>query len=764
MTRARLQERATDTAPEPARPAAFISYAREQKEFVISLEERLRAQGKTVWVDWKDIKPTADWRAKVRAGIEESGAFIFVLSPDSLASEICEEERLHAVGNNKRIVPIVRVEVDPKGVIDELARPNWIYFRQQDDFDDAVCTLVDALDADLEWLDGHARLLVRANEWSAQRRDGSLLLRGRDLAAAERWIAQEADHRERATSLQREYVSASRHAASRRRTLFLGSGALAVVVALVLGVVGWQQRELARSRSLAATAVAEIPVDPWRALELAVSAREVAETREAVAAIRGALSAPRESAVLTDPDGTIHSAHFTADSQNVLTTSYDGTVRQWSVDNGGGEVVERVAPGPNQTGQATDVSPDGRLVVMALGGGVVRGGEEDALRNAAPGGGVVRVAAANSEEPLLTRPAFIERANLGEGMEGLAPAVEFSPDGRHFLAVGYDGSARVWPLGVTFLDDNAILDVAITPDGRRCATANSSGTVTIWSCADGTRLTMWSLDPSKSNEATFAPSDIRVSFSEDGSQLFVSAGLPWASTSVWHVDTGRKVAEVAWEGTSPASLNRDGTLVLTERSTKEAEIADVPTGQRKTTLGGLSVGVGMGLFSEDDTVLVTSNRDEAFVRIWDVAAGKTVHTIGEFESPVEDVDITASGDLVAVASGTTPHVWDSSTGELVSELRGHSDGVYGVRFAPGAEFVVTASGDGTVRVWETRTGREVIARRVDNDAALKTSVSRDGLIVSVGIDGSAAVFRCAACHMGNQLVQVAHATLSDRPK
>lgn len=103
--RAERQDLATSSSPEQNRPAAFISYAREQKDFVSRLEEALRALGKTVWVDWKDIKPTADWRAKVGAGIEESAAFIFVLSvlsPDSLASEVCEEDLTDATANNKR--------------------------------------------------------------------------------------------------------------------------------------------------------------------------------------------------------------------------------------------------------------------------------------------------------------------------------------------------------------------------------------------------------------------------------------------------------------------------------------------------------------------------------------------------------------------------------------------------------------------------------------------------------------------------------------
>lgn len=69
----------------------FISYSRRDKEFVARLHAALAALGRDAWIDWEDIPLTAEWEAEIYAGIEGADAFVFVLSPDSIRSEICAQ-------------------------------------------------------------------------------------------------------------------------------------------------------------------------------------------------------------------------------------------------------------------------------------------------------------------------------------------------------------------------------------------------------------------------------------------------------------------------------------------------------------------------------------------------------------------------------------------------------------------------------------------------------------------------------------------------
>jgi hypothetical protein len=132
----------------------FISYAREDWDFVLKLHHALAKLNRESWVDWQDIPPTTAWLKEIYTGIEAAADFVFVISPESVASATCQKEIAHALANNKRLVPILH-RVAPDGdVPDAVARVNWIGFRDSDDFESAFASLTSALDADLDWKRG----------------------------------------------------------------------------------------------------------------------------------------------------------------------------------------------------------------------------------------------------------------------------------------------------------------------------------------------------------------------------------------------------------------------------------------------------------------------------------------------------------------------------------------------------------------------------------------------------------------------------------
>ena len=61
--------------------------------------------------------------------------------------------------------------------------------------------------------------------------------------------------------------------------------------------------------------------------------------------------------------------------------------------------------------------------------------------------------------------------------------------------------------------------------------------------------------------------------------------------------------------------------------------------------------------------------------------------------------------IVTGSIDQTAKVWDAKTGAEVLTLKGHTKGVLAASFSPDGSRVVTASMDGTARLWDAKTGQ-----------------------------------------------------------
>jgi len=264
----------------------FISYSRKDSQFARQLHDALADSGRDIWIDWEDIPLSADWWAEIRTGIEGSDIFIFIISPDSVISEVCYKEISCAVDLNKRLIPVLHREVDAKTVPQEVASLNWIFFRDADHFDGALITLIDTMDTDLEWVKAHTRLTERAVEWDRKERNDSFLLRGDDLAEAEQRLIQ-TGKKPPLTDLQGHYILSSRQFAVKRQRLMIGAIAFGLVVAVILGIVAFMNflradREYQRANLAQKTAVAGAAT-AWEAVGIAETERENARLAQQTA-------------------------------------------------------------------------------------------------------------------------------------------------------------------------------------------------------------------------------------------------------------------------------------------------------------------------------------------------------------------------------------------------------------------------------------------------------------------------------------------------
>ena len=85
----------------------FISYAREDAEFVLRLARDLRAMEVRLWLDQLDIRAGERWDLAIEQALASSQGMIAALSPEAIASTNVMDEISYALEERKLLVPVV---------------------------------------------------------------------------------------------------------------------------------------------------------------------------------------------------------------------------------------------------------------------------------------------------------------------------------------------------------------------------------------------------------------------------------------------------------------------------------------------------------------------------------------------------------------------------------------------------------------------------------------------------------------------------------
>lgn len=104
----------------------FISYSRQDTEYVSKLAEGLRKQGFDIWFD-KNIKSGSDWDDTIEEQLKLADAIVLVLSKTSVASDNVKDEMSYAMELQTTIIPI---KIEECSVPMRLARKQHIDFTR----------------------------------------------------------------------------------------------------------------------------------------------------------------------------------------------------------------------------------------------------------------------------------------------------------------------------------------------------------------------------------------------------------------------------------------------------------------------------------------------------------------------------------------------------------------------------------------------------------------------------------------------------------
>jgi len=226
-----------------------------------------------------------------------------------------------------------------------------------------------------------------------------------------------------------------------------------------------------------------------------------------------------------------------------------------------------------------------------------------------------------------------------------------------------------------------------------------------------------------------------VSFADDGTAL-----LTGKDGRVRVVRRGVKVLTIAGvEGARAAAISPDASLaVVVDR--RRAQLVDIRAGAVQQTL--LHPGVFSAAISRDNRRVVTGSVD-ATIRVWVVPSGRRLRTLLEHKGHVTAVAFSPNAALVASASSDgLGRIWRVADGGLTAILPWDATALTDVAFSTDGAHVVTSRRDGTVHVSKADTGASLFDLTGHED--LITSVAFSGAagssVVTASMDGTARVW------------------------
>jgi WD40 repeat protein len=312
--------------------------------------------------------------------------------------------------------------------------------------------------------------------------------------------------------------------------------------------------------------------------------------------------------------------------------------------------------------------------------------------------------------------------------------LQFSRDGRRLAAFAGSGDAgvRVWDLQtkkplaeISILrSQRQCLCAALSADGQTLALGERSGAITLWQAAIGTFLRQLARVPRPMTSLSFSPDGRWLAAARadgrNGEMLLPLAEPPRnEDLIVWEVASGKEVfhpkgyglsVEFNPDGSRLLSLRKNPALRLTSQA-PEFFVALFDTATWKEVAAGQLGSATSYSFSENGKRLALGGwdrlRDVHFVRIVDSATGKELTTLAP--PAVRDISLNRDGTLLALTGefGTTPiDVWDVKSRRRLGSLRGHTQALNSVTFAPDGR-LASCAWDNTIKIWDPNTAQDV---------------------------------------------------------
>ncbi|MDJ0554974.1 MAG: TIR domain-containing protein, partial [Microcoleaceae cyanobacterium MO_207.B10] len=186
----------------------FLAFSEVDKAIMQTIKKTLMREGITVWNFQNDLPTGKDFQIEIKRGIARADNLIYLLSPDAIKSEYCQQEIAYALSLNKRIIPVLIGPTNLTEIPTEIRHLQFIDFTQS--ASENQDKLIKEIQSEAVYYQRHKVLLVKALKWLSQNRNPSILLRGYNLEKYRSWLElAEKQTVNLPTDLQREFIAES---------------------------------------------------------------------------------------------------------------------------------------------------------------------------------------------------------------------------------------------------------------------------------------------------------------------------------------------------------------------------------------------------------------------------------------------------------------------------------------------------------------------------------------------------------------------------
>jgi WD40 repeat protein len=291
------------------------------------------------------------------------------------------------------------------------------------------------------------------------------------------------------------------------------------------------------------------------------------------------------------------------------------------------------------------------------------------------------------------------------GLHGGATKLVFRADSKGFATIGVWNDVVWWDLPednvaqhTVSLEglDSDVVSAAFSPSGDQFATGDTKGTVRLWSLSGEPIGGPMRFEDGEITGITYT-TVVGLHFAGNGKRIIA---VSWnGGVRVWTpLSTSVERGTLPWTSVISVAFSPNDQLFAVAAAGGSVGIWDPGRAQQVPLQAGHTGWVYDLSFSPDGKTLATAGADDT-VRLWDVRGHSLAPPIAAGQGQVMGVRFSPKGDRIASAGGDgTVKLWDLS-GHLLGQFVGHQNKVLMITFSRDGNFVATSGIDGAVRLW-----------------------------------------------------------------